>query len=256
MDGTLLNDEHEVSDRFFKQYNILKAKGIHFTAASGRQLQSIRHALEPIKDEINIIGENGGILQHNNEVLTLLKLEQDQLTQCVDRLRKVENCYIILCGKNAAYFEQTDPEFIRLFRNYYHEAQHVEDLRAIIDDDFLKIAVFHFDSSEKYILPYVEDLKDDLKVIVSAKNWLDISHLESNKGYALHKLQQKLGITPEETLVFGDYNNDLEMIQLGKYSFAMENAHPKVKEAANFMTKSNNEQGVEHVLDMLIDSLN
>ena len=53
-------------------------------------------------------------------------------------------------------------------------------------------------------------------------------------------------------MVFGDYNNDLEMIEQAAYSFAMQNAHPNVTKAANYTTKSNNEGGVEHILEQLI----
>jgi hydroxymethylpyrimidine pyrophosphatase-like HAD family hydrolase len=91
-----------------------------------------------------------------------------------------------------------------------------------------------------------------MQVIVSGEHWLDISHNNANKGYALNILQNQLGITKEETMVFGDYNNDLQMLALADFSFAMENAHKNVKKIAKFQTKSNNEQGVEIVLEQLI----
>ena len=65
-------------------------------------------------------------------------------------------------------------------------------------------------------------------------------------------VQQKLGISKEETMVFGDFNNDLEMLACADYSFAMENAHPNVKKIANYSTKSNDEFGVEFVLEQLL----
>ncbi len=255
MDGTLLNDQHKASERFFKQYKLLKDKGIHFAAASGRQHQSIRHALEPIKDEINIIGENGGVLQYNKQTSTMLKLDDQIIKQSLDIIRRLEDAYIVLCGRKSAYVEHSKPEFLSTIRNYYQEVKQVEDLKTIADDDILKIAVYHFVSSEQYVLPYVQELQGLVKYIVSAQNWLDISPMASNKGYALKILQNKLGISQEETMVFGDYNNDLEMLQLGDHSFAMQNAHPEVKKIAKYTTKSNNEEGVEHVLDMLIATL-
>ncbi|MCB0469699.1 MAG: HAD hydrolase family protein, partial [Flavobacteriaceae bacterium] len=70
--------------------------------------------------------------------------------------------------------------------------------------------------------------------------------------FALKNLQQQLNVSEEETMVFGDYNNDLEMLSLAYYSFAMENAHPNVKNTARFVTKSNDEEGVETILQQLI----
>ena len=251
MDGTLLNDAHQVSPEFYEQFQMLNDKGVHFAAASGRQLQSIRNTLYPIKDKISIIAENGGVLQHGQHLKTLLSLEVEQVKTCIEVLRKIQDCYIVLCGKRSAYIEQNNPEFLQVFKNYYHEARHVNDLTAIADDDFLKIAVFHFQSSEQYIFPFVKELTHEVKVIVSAKHWLDISPLHSNKAYALELLQKQIGVCKQETMVFGDYKNDLEMLKLGNFSFAMANAHPEVKALANYETKSNNNLGVECVLEIL-----
>ncbi len=55
-------------------------------------------------------------------------------------------------------------------------------------------------------------------------------------------------------MVFGDYNNDLEMLAQAHFSYAMENACEDVKKAARFHTKSNNNNGVEFILDKLIKS--
>jgi hypothetical protein len=93
-----------------------------------------------------------------------------------------------------------------------------------------------------------------MQVIVSGEHWLDISHNNANKGYALNILQHQLGITKEETMVFGDYNNDLKMLELADFSYAMENAHQNVKNVAKYQTKSNDEQGVEFILEQLINS--
>ena len=68
-------------------------------------------------------------------------------------------------------------------------------------------------------------------------------------------VQNRLGISKAETLVFGDYNNDLEMMEHADYSFAMANAHPNVKAAARFETLSNDERGVEHILEQLLRQL-
>lgn len=253
MDGTLLNEENEVSSRFFKQFKELKKQNIHFVAASGRQYQSIIDKLEPIYTDISIIGENGGIMQYQNQTTVLLQLSKDDVLSCVHRLRKIDDCFIVLCGRKAAYVETGNEKFLTRLRNYYATIEQVEDLTGVADDQFLKIAVFHFESSEDFVFPLLKTLKEDYQVIVSGKHWLDISHIKANKAYALRILQENLGISEKETLVFGDYNNDLEMLALGEFSFAMANAHPNVKSKARYTTKSNSEEGVEHVLDQLLE---
>lgn len=255
MDGTLLNPDGQVSERFFKLFSALKKRDIHFVAASGRQHQSILHKLDAIKDEISIIAENGGVMQHDNKTDILFKLSPETVLEAVKVLRTIKDAYVVLCGKKAAYIETDDEAFISKFSEYYTSYNVVKDVTKITDDDFLKIAVYHFESSETYILPAMEYLQDRMKIIVSGQNWLDISHIDANKGYALNMLQKTLDISKEETMVFGDYNNDLEMLELAHFSYAMANAHPNVKQVARYETKSNAEEGVEAVLEQLLNRL-
>lgn len=256
MDGTLLNPNSEVSTRFFNQFLELKKRNILFVAASGRQYQSILEKLNNIKDDISIIAENGAMMKHNNQEDILLKLTKEDIAKSIEALRKVNGVYIVLCGRKSAYIETKNPEFISKFNNYYSEYSIVEDLTKVTNDVFLKIAVYHFESSEKYILPQITELTNSLQIIVSGQNWLDISHPEANKGYALSIIQKRLGVTKDETMVFGDYNNDLDMLKLAYFSFAMENAHDEVKKIARFQTDNNSKQGVEVILDLVISNIN
>jgi hypothetical protein len=215
MDGTLLNEKNEVSPRFFQQFEELKKHDIHFVAASGRQYQSILSKLDPIKNEISIIGENGGIMQHANETKVLLKLTDSDVHHCITLLRLVKDCFIVLCGRKSAYIESSSTKFITQLKTYYSEVEQVEDLTQVTDDDFVKIAVYHFESSEAYIYPQVQNLIDSYQVVVSGQNWL---------------------------------------LKLARLSFAMKNAHPNVIKMANYQTKSNTEEGVEDILEKLLKS--
>ncbi len=251
MDGTLLNSKHEVSFKFFKLFSELK-NHIHFVAASGRQYHSITHKLGSIKDDITIIAENGGFAKQGNQEFMVTKLPTKNVQQLIPIIRKLNGGYAVLCGKNSAYIETRDKHFISLFDEYYIKYEIVEDLTKVTTDEFLKIAVYHFESSEKHLYPAFKHLEDNILIKISGQNWLDISHPDANKGHALKYLQKELGISKEETMVFGDYNNDLEMLKLAHFSYAMKNAIPNVKEVARFETKSNDEQGVEFILEQLL----
>ncbi|HLV63617.1 HAD family hydrolase [Galbibacter sp.] len=254
MDGTLLNDQGEVSKQFYSLFEQLKAHNIHFAAASGRQYYSIANKLSPIVDDITIIAENGGIARRGQKELLVTQMHKEKVFELIHLLRTVKDSYIVLCGKKSSYVETTNETFINLFNEYYARYERVEDLTAVEDDEFVKIAIYHFESSETFIYPAVKHLEDKLQVKVSGPNWVDISHPNAHKGHALRLLQEKLGYTPEQTMVFGDYNNDLEMLGLATFSYAMENAHPEVKKVANYSTKSNEENGVEYILEQLIDA--
>lgn len=252
MDGTLLNSKSQVSPLFFELFEKLKEKNIHFIAASGRQYHSIVDRFETIKNDITIVAENGGIAKRGDTELFSVHLNPNDIIAPILKLRTLKNTFIVLCGKKKAYIETSDSEFIKMFSNYYSEYEIVEDLTKVTNDDFLKIAAYHSTCSETYIYPTAQQFSSNFQVIVSGEHWLDISHQNAHKGYALNILQKEFGVTKAETMVFGDYNNDLKMLALADFSFAMENAHPNVKKAARFSTKSNDNFGVESILAQLV----
>jgi len=253
MDGTLLNSNHEVSARFFELFEKMKQQGIIFVAASGRQYHSIVDKLLPIKNDIIVIAENGGFAVQNETELLATPLPNDSKNAVLDVLDSIENIHPVLCGKHSAYIKSDSKEFEAKLREYYTDYKVVDDLKDF-DGEILKIAIYHFESSEKYIYPSVAHLEKTLKVKVSGENWVDISSPNAHKGYALQKVQERFNVTPSETMVFGDYNNDLEMLALADFSFAMENAHPNVKKVANYLTDSNDNYGVENILQSMLTS--
>jgi hypothetical protein len=252
MDGTLLNSKGLVSEKFLPIYEQLKKHKVHFVAASGRQYHSITGKLESIKNEITIVAENGGFAKQGDKELLITSFESKKIETLIPLLRNIKGTFTVLCGKNAAYIETDNERFINMFSEYYSQYEVVDDLTKVTNDDFFKIAVYHFENSETYIYPVVKHLESQMQVKVSGENWLDLSHNNANKGFAIKLLQKQLGITKEETMVFGDYNNDLEMLEQAYFSYAMENAHPNVKKIARFQTKSNNEEGVEFILEQLL----
>ncbi len=251
MDGTLLNSNHEVSSRFFELFEELKKRDILFVAASGRQYNSIVHKLQSIKNEIIVIAENGGFAMHQDQELLSTPMDKMYIDTILKSLENAHGAHAVLCGKRNAYLNGNSSEFLNKLKEYYSEYTVMEDI-STFEVEVLKVAVYHFENSEKFIYPSVKHLEDDLKVKISGENWLDLSHQNAHKGFALAQVQKKHNITKAETLVFGDYNNDLEMLALADYSFAMANAHPNVLQAANYRTKSNDENGVEHILEQLI----
>jgi Cof subfamily protein (haloacid dehalogenase superfamily) len=255
MDGTLLNTESKVSPQFFTLFKELQKRNIHFCAASGRQYNSIVHKLATIKNDIHVIAENGAIAKKGDKILLLNSLASEKITTVIPILRSIKNANIVLCSQNSAFIESTDQHFISMFQEYYSSFKIVDDLMEIAKTTpILKIAIYHFDSSEEFIYPAIKHLKDDYLLKISGQNWLDISDEKANKGNALREVQKLLNVTKEETMVFGDYHNDIEMMQEADFSFAMDNAHKDIKELAKFSTESNDNFGVETVLEKLIES--
>lgn len=251
MDGTLLNSNHQVSSRFFELFARLNSKNILFVAASGRQYSSIIDKLSPIKNDIIVVAENGGFVMHEEQELLSTPLPGHYVTETLKILKDKADIHPVLCGKHTAYLTRKSDAFIEKLKEYYSKFNLVDELETV-NAEIIKVAMFHFESSEQFIYPHVKQLENNLQVKISGSNWVDISSANANKGFALRQLMNTYNLKPDELMVFGDYNNDLEMLALSDYSFAMENAHPNVKENAKYHTLSNDNYGVEIVLEKLL----
>ncbi|MBU2938374.1 HAD family hydrolase [Lacinutrix sp. C3R15] len=251
MDGTLLNSNHEVSSKFFEIFKKLKQQNIKFVAASGRPYYSITEKLKSIKNDITIVAENGGLVIKNDELLVSNTLSTKNLIRLIETVDTLKNTFPLYCTKHKVYIKRASEEMIAIFSEYYTNYTIIDSIEEI-KDEVIKIALYHPLNSETNIYPFVKHLSTEFSVVVSGNHWVDISDKITNKGHAIRFLQKYYNISPDETMAFGDYNNDFEMLQCATYSYAMENAHDNIKAIANYKTKSNDAFGVESVLEQLI----
>lgn len=255
MDGTMLNDEGKLDPAFFELFEELEKHNIMFAAASGRQYASLVDTFTPIKDRMLFIAENGTMVKRNDEELYSCVMDNQDITQIIKTARTIEGAKIVLSGKKTSYAETTDPKFIEEMKKYYHSLELVDDLLQI-RDEFIKVSICHFGGSEKFVYPVMnKKFSKNNQVVVSAKIWMDIFNLNGSKGSAIKYLQETLGFSYEETMCFGDYFNDIEMLKASYHSYAMENAHPEVKKYARFSAPSNNDAGVSQILREYLSQL-
>ncbi|MCJ2377218.1 Cof-type HAD-IIB family hydrolase [Vibrio sp. ZSDZ34] len=244
MDGTLLDENSNLPPAFPEFFQRLKNEDILFAAASGRQYYSLYDTFADYQEEMLFIAENGTIVMHKGNELYSCTLDFDAIPAIINKARTIDNAFIVLCGKKSAYIETQDPVALAEISKYYHRCEYVEDLLSV-NDEFIKIALLHFDGSAKHIEPVIRPVFEEaFQVVVSAKIWLDVMNKVASKGAAIRHLQQTLEFSYEQTMSFGDYFNDAEMLKESYYSYAMENAHPGVKQIARFSAPSNTEYGV------------
>lgn len=248
MDGTLLDENSQLNPEFFDVYQKLTEKGIIFAAASGRQYYSLADTFAPVKDQMMFIAENGTLVMHKGTELYSCEIDKPSIQEIIKLARSIEDTQIVLCGKKSAYIETQNPDALKEFAKYYHHCEYVSDLLEV-EDDFIKVAICHFGGTEDLVYPHINKaFGHSHQVVVSAKIWLDVMNAKASKGAAIEYLQQALGFSFEQTMSFGDYLNDMEMLKASGHSYAMENAHPKVKQAARFLAPSNKEAGVFTVI--------
>lgn len=243
MDGTLLNERNEIHEDFYNVFKKIKEKEIVFAAASGRQYYNLLKKFEAIKDNMMFIAENGTFVVYKGKELLVNGLDKETVNELIEIGRTIKESYIILCGKKSAYIEKSDERFIKQTEKYYERYEIVEDLTKV-NDEFLKVTICDFNGAERNSINYYNAYRDKVQVMVSGEFWLDMIAKGVNKGVAINKIQELLDIKYEETMVFGDYLNDLEMMASAYHSYAMENAHEDLKKVARFRAMSNNDNGV------------
>ncbi len=252
MDGTLLDSHKTLSPAFFTLFPRLKAQGILFAAASGRQYYSLLETFADIQDQMIFIAENGTLVMHKGKELYSAAIERNDTHRVIDTTRQIDGAFIVLCGKKSAYIETKDPKACEEIARYYHRCEYVDDLLSV-DDEFIKVAILNFGGTESLVYPTINtSFGRSHQVVVSAAIWLDVMNANASKGHAIRHLQDTFNFTYEETLSFGDYFNDVEMLQASYHAYAMENAHEKVKEHARFIAPSNDDNGVLVVLEELL----
>jgi Cof subfamily protein (haloacid dehalogenase superfamily) len=256
MDGTLLDGDGNVPASFWPLLDRLTDAGILFSPGSGRQYQTL---LKVFGDRAGLvyIAENGTNVMQNGEPLSRESHDQAILAPIVDWVRSVAatgaNIGVVVCGARTAYIERTDDAFLDQVSRYYAALETVADVTtAAADDDVLKVAIYDFSIAESRTAPAIHDLKLQVDVVVSGEHWVDVMPPGVNKGKALIRLQKELGITRAQTMAFGDFLNDAEMLDAAEHSYAVANAHPSILARAKHIAPSNLENGVvTSILDAL-----
>ena len=251
LDGTLLDDDREIHEEFWPLADELFRRGIVFAPASGRYVHSLRQKFSAIADEVVFIASNGAHVVAGGEDLHTDLLPRELAAEVVRRVRDVTGATPVLCGRRSAYIEDDDEAFVAWIGPHYPELVVVEDLRTV-DDDVLSVGIFDRRSAEENSLRALAGMGDAVQVMATDPHWVDVVSPTADKGSAVRRLQDVYGISPDQTMVFGDYLNDLTLMPTGTYSFAMANAHPLVKELASWTAPTNSANGVVRTIRTMI----
>lgn len=250
LDGTLLkNGAQKLNPAVFEQIRALRACGIHFAAASGRQYVNLRRLFAPVQDNISYIAENGSLCIHEGKTLAKACIPRELGLRITEAIRRLPDCNCIVSGERICYTDAKDNDFIYHMVHVVGNDMEMVDSIADIQEPFLKISVCNFGGTEACFSHFQKLFSREIKVVTSGNIWVDFVSPNANKGSALQTLLDCLGISPEDCVVFGDQYNDVEMLQLAGTSYAMSSAAPGISSYATHVTDS-----VETVLEAILSS--
>lgn len=245
MDGTLLNDEKQLPPDFFEVMDKLNERGIVFAVASGRTYSALEHLFpEPYRDRIAYICDNGACTVLDGKPVNVTPLDGDTYRELLEACGRIGDLRVVVCAENGVYHINSGDKFYSEVGRFYKKHSAVEDLSAV-SETIYKVAVCDETGAMTHGKPALDGIFGTrLNVQVSGTVWMDVMASGISKGKALKALQERLGVTRGETMVFGDYFNDVEMLALAEESFCMENGHEDVKKMCRHIAPDNNHGGV------------
>ncbi|MFV0479634.1 MAG: HAD family hydrolase [Anaerorhabdus sp.] len=254
MDGCFLNNNKQPHPQSLDLIQQCIDKGIHFTVASGRSFPSVKSFFEPVLDHITLICDNGAFIYHRGKEFSVTPILESDVALSIESSLNLDGVTPILSDPQQAYMQRNDqlrPEVLEDIKNYYPILDTVDNLQNYTHN-IIKIACYDEKGAEYNCYPVLKEIPKASSVLLSADVWVDVINPLVNKGAAVNKLQSHLNIQPEQTAVFGDYLNDLEMILSSTHSFAPKGAHPQIKALASTVIGDNNDWSVYHTILSLI----
>lgn len=268
LDGTLLNDDGMITPDTRNALIHAQEKGIRMVIATGRTPKFTIQEQKQLQMERF---KNNYIIALNGQEIYRFS---DGHTWCGPRVPApdvsptlklaYDYCLEALCYDGNVRYQYLPPDFQAKKEAWLtvHQAEAHKDHESILGEripittwespfpqEVSKIALLHSPLRLQEVLPLIRDrLLPGLKALLVKPNWLEIIPAGVSKGDALKRIMEETGIQANEVAVFGDGENDIDMIKAAGYGFAMGNAFPSVKQAAFAVTASNNQDGIAKAL--------
>ncbi len=245
MDGTLLNAKKELPANFIEVLGKITASGGYFVFGSGRSYQNLHDRYGSYSNYLGYVCDNGATVAFHDRILFQDTLEKEELEE-VEQLRSLsEKLVLVYCGTNHFFVQYKGILGVEQHRElcYYYPVYTEIDSVSEIQEGIIKVALLYMDDIQANISNQIH-LSENLVHPVTGYTWIDVFHKTNSKGLGISILQERLGIGPEETYVFGDYFNDLSMCDYAEHSYAMSNAVDEVKQSYREVIGSNEEAAV------------
>ena len=253
VDGTLLPEgSSDMNPELYDVIRRLKEKGIVFAAASGRQMNSVRRVFRPVLDDVYFISNNGGYVKYRQNVLACRAFAPEMAEEIITYIRTMKDTFSLVTAPDGDYTDSKDPEILRWLREGYRLS--IEEVEDILEkkDRLVKISAFvKNQDAAQAAQPAIEKFAGRALVTAAGEHWIDFTALGSEKGNALKELQERLGVTAEETMAFGDNNNDISMLKCAGESYAVAEAREEVKAVSKYVLPAEADS-VLHVLKTLL----
>lgn len=277
LDGTLLNENHQLDIETIRWIQKLQEAGIAFMPATGRHYDSVKKVFRncPLHHEMLLL--NGGLMVDNDgQLMMSVPMQLNQIKAVMKLLQEHDFCYNVYTNEGTAVSDRE--RSLNDFRQHLlaHgesmdqvdtmilEGGFFENMKEIGNeiDSYLSSSpiVFKMEthgSNQTHVNELRQQLQTipDLALTNSIGDNVEITHVDAQKGHTLMNFCNINHINPDDVLVIGDSMNDLSMIKQFKHSVAMANAIPEIKQHASYITIDTfKNHGVHEIFEKVLAS--
>jgi len=270
LDGTLLNNNHQLNEETIDSVIKIQEAGLKFVVATGRNYYSLNWVIE----KLQLAKFNGYLIASNGQQMydftskSLMKADliaQDKGFEVRQICKKNKVNAIIFYDDNIycnlTFLTSLVIKFKFLLNKINKSVSEVgfQNYKQIkysykIARDVNKICILN--SNKNKLKKIKKQVSNDFDFLSLSDSWHEIMPKNVNKGLMLDKIMAKENLNKEEVMVFGDGENDIEMLKRSDYSYVMANGRTSVKKYGNYIADKNSDNGVSVVLIELLKSKN
>ncbi len=251
LDGTLLTDAKQVSEQTADALCCLPARDVKVVIASARPPRSVRHVYQALRLDTWQINYNGALIwdEPRQAVVFHRPLAGELVREIVETARDMFDEVLVTCEVLDKWYTDRDDQTHTTETGRLFKPDVVGPLDAILAGEVTKLLLL----GEPRIILRLEHVIEDafgehVSVVKTDADMLQIMDRRVSKARALERVAAHYNVPMSQVLAIGDAPNDVGMLGIAGVAVAMDNAHPLVKEIADWVAPSNNDHGVHAAL--------
>lgn len=264
LDGTLLDSQKRLSKVNFNALQRQAEKGVEIVPTTGRFYDAMPEVIRSLPFVHYAITINGAEVfdVDNGKTIAASEIPSEkaiEIMSYLDKLPVVYDCYMDSKAWMTANMKNTiedylsDEHFLKMVKDLRRPVDELKKFVAEYGKDVQKMITFTQDNElRQRLLHELPQVFSDIIVSSSMDENIEINDIKANKGNAIHQLSDFLNIDIGEVMSFGDGLNDLNMIKEAGVGVAMSNANEEVLKSADYITLSNDEDGVARAIDEIV----
>lgn len=269
MDGTILLNNKKLSSETIAALRLAKEKGLEIVICTGRPFATVKAYLSQINIDCHVITNNGSVIRDKDHKIQYVNyINTEPLNRVLSILAK-EDIYYHASDEDMTFIDSfikrakvtwlfVKKKQLPFYMEWYQTIWHTffsKNNRKVNFQDYIAAggkltSIFIYSEEPERLKALYSKLTEveGIEITSSANDNLEVLDINSTKGNALKQLIEEIGVLPEEVVAVGDHLNDISMIEFAGLGVAMGNGDEEVIRRADWVTKSNEEEGFSYLV--------